>query len=144
MSLLHFQNDTAWPRGVVREPKRFVVFDLLALCPEWGFSSVEKATCLLSPCCLLNAPLVFYTRLCSVPLRRALRRHLYLGELALHLCPLDLPGSFVIGVGLLQLASPRLLLPQLLSKLLQQRPQGLQHMPVLPELHREDSHKTII
>lgn len=84
---------------------------------------------------LLNAPLVFYTRLCPVPLRWALRRHLYLGDLALHLCPLDLPGSLLIGVGLLHFASPRLLLLQLLPKLLQQRPQGLQHLSVLPKLH---------
>jgi len=105
---------------------------------------MEKATCLLSPCCLLNAPLVSYSRLCPVSLRWALRCHLYLGELALHLCPLDLPGGFVICVGLLQLASPRLLLLQLRMKLLQQRPQGLQHLPVLPKLHNEDSDKTII
>lgn len=110
----------------------------LALC---GISSVERATCLLSPCCLLNAPLVFYTRLCPVPLRWALRRHLYLGDLALHLCPLDLPSGFVIGVGLLQLASSRLLLLQLLPKLLQQRPHGLQHLTVLAKLHRGDSDK---
>ena len=82
----------------------------------------------------------FYTRLCPVPLRWALGRHLYLGELALHLCPLDLPGGFVIGVGLLQLASPRLLLPQLLPKLLQQRPQGLQHLSVLPKLRGAKKH----
>lgn len=84
---------------------------------------------------LLNAPLIFSTRLCPVPLRWTLRRHLYLVDLALHLCPLDLPGSFLIGVGLLQLASLRVLFLQLLPKLLQQRPQGLQHLPILPKLH---------
>lgn len=92
---------------------------------------MEKATCLLSPCCLFKAPLA-----CPVPLRWALRHHLYLCELALHLRPLDLPGGLVIGVGLLQLAAPRPLLPQLHLKLLQQRPQGLQHVTVLPKLHQ--------
>ncbi|TNN88480.1 hypothetical protein EYF80_001262 [Liparis tanakae] len=37
-----------------------------------------------------------------------------------------------------------LLLQLLRLKLLQQRPQGLQHLPVLPKLHNEDSDKTIV
>lgn len=90
---------------------------------------------------LLNALLIPCTRLCPVPLRRMLRRHLYLRNLALHLCPLDLPGSFVIGVGLLQLAPLLLLFLQLLSKLLQQRSKGLQHFPILFELHKRLKHK---
>lgn len=89
---------------------------------------------------LLNALLIPCTRLGPVPLRRMLRCHLYLHNLALHLCPLDLPGSFVIGVGLLQLAPLLLLLLQLLSELLQQRSKGLQHFPVLFKLHKRDSH----
>lgn len=88
----------------------------------------------------LNAWLVPCTSLAPVPLRRTLRRHLYLHNLALHLCPLDLPGSFVIGVGLLQLAPLLLLLLQLLSELLQQHSKGLQHFPVLFKLHKSDSH----
>lgn len=87
---------------------------------------------------LLNALLIPCARLCPVPLRRMLRRHLYLRNLALHLGPLDLPGSFVIGVGMLQLAPLLLLLLQLLSKLLQQRSKGLQHLPILFQLHRRD------
>lgn len=81
-------------------------------------------------------------RLRPVPLRRAtLRHHLYLCDLALHLCPFHLPGSFVVGVGLLQLASPRLLLLKLLPEVIQQRPQGLQHLPVFPKLHTQNSTK---
>lgn len=85
---------------------------------------------------LVNALLIPSTRLCAVPLRRMLRRHLYLSNLPLHLCPLDLPGSFVIGVGLLQLAPLLLLLLQLLSKLLQQQSKGLEYLLVLFQLHR--------
>lgn len=91
--------------------------------------------------CRGNNLLIPWTRLCPVPLRMMLRRHLYLHNLALHLCPLDLPGSPVIGVGLLQLAPLLLLLLQLLPELLQQRSEGLQHFPVLFELHDRDSPK---
>lgn len=92
------------------------------------------------PVTLLNVLLIPCTRLCPVPLRGMLRCHLYLHNLALHLCPLDLPGSFFIGVGLLQLAPLLLLLLQLLSELLQQHSKGLQHFLVLFKLHKRDSH----
>lgn len=92
--------------------------------------AVTLLTVLLLPC----------TRSGPVPLRRMLRCHLYLHNLALHLRPLDLPGSFVIGVGLLQLAPLLLLLLQLLSKLLQQHSKGLQNFLVLFKLHKKDLH----
>lgn len=71
--------------------------------------------------------------------RVTLRHHLYLRDLALHLCPFHLPGSFVVGVGLLQLASPRLLLLKLHPEVIQQCSQGLQHLPVFPKLHTQNS-----
>lgn len=109
------------------------VLRLLPLCPEWDVIGDEAQHVY----CHLAGRVVgsYNPRLCPIPVRRAtLRRHLYLSDLALHLCPFHLPGSLVIGVGLLQLAPPRLLLLKLLPELLQQRPQGLQHLPVLPKL----------
>ena len=112
-------------------------FDFMSVCPEWDFicgrDNVLAVTLLLTEHASSSL-----RQIASCPFKEwALRRHLYLGNLAPHLCPLDLPGGFVIGVGLLQLPPSRLLLPQLLPKLLQQRPQGLQHPAVLPELHGE-------
>lgn len=130
----HWSTRRKWPKWRVKKQKRSVCLWLVIRLPWVGLHLWRRQHVY----CRLSPP-VPYTRLCPVPLRWALRRHLYLGNLALHLCPLDLPGSFVIGVGLLQLASPRLLLLQLLPKLLQQRPQGLQHLSVLPELHGRNS-----
>lgn len=74
-------------------------------------------------CRLAESTTAYDPRLRPVPLRRAtLRHHLYLCDLAFHLCPFHLPGSFVVGVGLLQLASPRLLLLKLLPEVIQQGP----------------------
>lgn len=97
---------------------------------------MDETTCLVSPRRLLKSPPLLLRQIVSCPFKgSALRRHLYLSNLALHLCPLDLPGGLVAGVGLLQLAPARLLLPQLLPELLQQRPQGLQQATALTELH---------